>query len=292
VSGLEGSGIDVAAVVEGRPATVIGIVHRPYPTATDRRFAVLPRMPADLAVGPAETASSSGGGSGGRTPSGRTGSAGGSTAGSASASSGTMPAPTIDFAALAEHEGEVVTVGGLVVEVAGSSLRVDDGTAIGRVELRGEAAAYLVLVEAGDAISVSGRVERIDGSLAVAVEDPAGISRVGETGIATADEAAAAAAASAGPALVPRPAPAHGGDAAAGGGALPAILPAVLLTVGVVAGLSLLAAVRRRRAHRAQANHLADRLAAFVGPRPAPTTAPAAVPQATSPAAAGPEPVR
>ena len=51
--GLPGSGIAAAAVVEGRSATVTGIVKRPFPTATDRRYAILPRSAADFVLGTA-----------------------------------------------------------------------------------------------------------------------------------------------------------------------------------------------------------------------------------------------
>ncbi len=53
ISGLAGSGIASTAMVEGRRATVIGVVKRPYPTATDRRFAVVPRRAADIVLGKA-----------------------------------------------------------------------------------------------------------------------------------------------------------------------------------------------------------------------------------------------
>ena len=50
VVGQPGSGIASSALTEGSTATVIGIVRRPYPSATDRRFAVTPRYPADVRV--------------------------------------------------------------------------------------------------------------------------------------------------------------------------------------------------------------------------------------------------
>ncbi len=70
ISGLAGSGIPSTAVVEGRQASIIGIVKRPYPTATDRRFALVPRRSADIALGaaPAATASAAATASGGASP--------------------------------------------------------------------------------------------------------------------------------------------------------------------------------------------------------------------------------
>ena len=43
IAGLAGSGIPSTALIEGRQATVTGIVKRAYPTATDQRFSVVPR---------------------------------------------------------------------------------------------------------------------------------------------------------------------------------------------------------------------------------------------------------
>ena len=56
VVGLAGAGIASTAIVEGRPVTVVGIVRRPYPSATDRRYQVVPRGPADVALGPSSGA--------------------------------------------------------------------------------------------------------------------------------------------------------------------------------------------------------------------------------------------
>ena len=50
VVGQPGSGIASSALVEGRVATVTGIVRRPYPNASDRRFAITPRAPEDVTV--------------------------------------------------------------------------------------------------------------------------------------------------------------------------------------------------------------------------------------------------
>ena len=50
VVGQAGAGIAVDTLAEGRVATVTGIVRRPYPTASDQRFTILPRYPADVRV--------------------------------------------------------------------------------------------------------------------------------------------------------------------------------------------------------------------------------------------------
>ena len=48
--------------------------------------------------------------------------------------------------------------------------------------LRGEASTYHDLLEPGDALNATGRVERRDGALAVIVEAAAGLVRVGDLG--------------------------------------------------------------------------------------------------------------
>ena len=50
VVGQAGAGIAVDTLAEDRTATVTGIVRRPYPTASDQRFTILPRYPADVRV--------------------------------------------------------------------------------------------------------------------------------------------------------------------------------------------------------------------------------------------------
>ena len=48
VAGLAGAGIPAATMSEGTAVAVIGVVRRPHPAASDRRFAVVPRGPADV----------------------------------------------------------------------------------------------------------------------------------------------------------------------------------------------------------------------------------------------------
>lgn len=172
VAGVDGASIPVATLVEGRRATVVGIVRRAHPAATDRRFAIMPRSPGDLAV--AATA----GGDGGtgetdaRSPAAGAGRPGATTS---------PPGPTdADLSNLEPHLGRTVRVGGLVVELTADGFELDDGTAIGRIVLSGDAAAYLPLIEPGDALNATGRVERRDDALLVRVTDPAGIARVGD----------------------------------------------------------------------------------------------------------------
>ena len=58
VTGLSGAGIASTLLVEGGTVTVVGIGRGPYPTATDRRWTVIPGGPWDLAVGPSAAAAS------------------------------------------------------------------------------------------------------------------------------------------------------------------------------------------------------------------------------------------
>jgi hypothetical protein len=172
ISGLSGSGIEAATVVEGRTATIIGIARRPYPTATDRRFAIVPRNRSDLTVGAAPAGVGFPHGAGGQ--GGRTGSAG------LSPSTSVASPIDADVASLGQHVGSTVRIGGLVVELLADGVTLDDGTGVGHVVLAGPAADYLPLLEPGDAINAIGRVEQRDGGLVVIVEDAAGISRVGD----------------------------------------------------------------------------------------------------------------
>ncbi len=50
ISGLAGAHIPATSLIEGRRATIVGIARRPYPGSADRRFAVVPRSSADVAV--------------------------------------------------------------------------------------------------------------------------------------------------------------------------------------------------------------------------------------------------
>ncbi len=59
IAGLAASGIPSTALVEGRSATVTGIVKRAYPTASDQRFAIAPRSAADIQLGAEPRPSSS-----------------------------------------------------------------------------------------------------------------------------------------------------------------------------------------------------------------------------------------
>lgn len=179
VTGLSGSGIASTSLVEGRRVTVVGIVRRPHPSATDRRWTIIPRGPWDLAVGPAAD-----GGGTTRVGSGRAAVADlrGRRPG-VSPGAGYSAVPTVDLAVLVEHVGARVRVGGIVDARTPAGFTLDDGTAIGTVQLQGDAAAFLALIEAGDALGVVGVVEVGSGGEAVVVaSDPGGLVRLGSLG--------------------------------------------------------------------------------------------------------------
>jgi hypothetical protein len=246
IEGLPGARIPASALTEGRPATVVGIVRRPYPTATDRRFGVVPRGPSDVAVGPA---------GGEASPlAGRSGVDGG-------APGSTGPAVVdADLADLARHVGARVRVGGLVVELTDDGFVLDDGTATGRVVLEAGAAEYGSLIEPGDAVNVVGTVRRLaSGGFGVVVAEPAGLVPVGDLGEPPIDAAGAV--------LGPTPGPSFGDPRVADLGGSPASLP--LLPLGIVVlGSAVSALLPLARWHRARSRlgrRIAARLAAIRG---------------------------
>jgi hypothetical protein len=172
VQGQAGAGIPSTALVSGRRVTVTGIVKRPYPTASDRRFAVLPRDGADLAIGPSGNGTSTGGAGG---------SASAPIAGS-SANPGIDVTPDTDLAVLLDHVGGRVRVGGLVARLTAGGFDLDDGTAIARIELRGDMAALLASLHEGDAVAATGVVALVDGTARVIVGDDGVLVRVGSLG--------------------------------------------------------------------------------------------------------------
>jgi uncharacterized protein YdeI (BOF family) len=246
IAGLAGSGIAATALVEGRTATITGVVRRPYPSATDRRYAVVPRDPSDVATGPTQADPAS-----------------------ASVTDARNPAPTsgattlldADIADLADHIGETVRVGGIVSDLTPDGFLLDDGTAVGEVVLRADAAEFVGLIEPGEALNAVGRVERVGRGPTVVVEDPAGLIRVGDLGdgyggqlVADNPAALAAASPSAGPGLNRQaadlvPLPAGGGPSAGLGMAGLALLSALVTVLRRrAAQRRLLVAVRARLA--------------------------------------------
>ncbi|HET7677307.1 MAG TPA: hypothetical protein VFK38_05585 [Candidatus Limnocylindrales bacterium] len=179
IQGVAQAGIPSTALVEGRMATVVGIVRRPYPTATDRRYLVVPRSAADIRLGglaTGATGSHATGSAGGRS----TGSEGtGTGAGTGDATAAGRPLD-VDLGELAAHAGELVRVGGLVSAVDATGLLLDDGSATARIAMPEDARALLAALQRGQAINVVGHVRRaVDGSYEVAPRSAADVLRLG-----------------------------------------------------------------------------------------------------------------
>lgn len=239
VSGQAGAGIPSTAIIVGRPITVIGIVRRPYPTASDRRFAVLPRDGHDMALGPA----AGGGGATGATGTTKTGSTASGEAGPSPSLGGIDITPDTDLAVLADHVGERVRVGGLIATLTDDGFDLDDGTALAHVRLRGAMADLLPHLRAGEAIAATGLVELEAGAAVVVVDDEGVLFRVGSLGQALPIAGLAGPQASVGP----------DEDRALEAGAAglgPDLAPTSLLTLAGLALLSIAATFVRRQVQR------------------------------------------
>jgi hypothetical protein len=256
VSGLAGAKIPVTTLGSGRTATVVGIVRRPYPGATDRRWSIVPRSIADVTM-------SAGAGAGvGATAAGAS-----SSPSVATGATALGHAPDVDLVGLSDHVGETVRVGGLVAELVDGGFALDDGTAVGRVLLIGGAADYLPLLAPGDALNATGIVRIADDGAELVVDDPAGLVRVGDpTGDTEASvppgEQPGDLTAPADPGTAPRVA----------GGFLGVSDPGSLGVVGALlaaAASVAVTALRRQRARRLMTARIAARLARVAGPRPA-----------------------
>ncbi|MFL5716314.1 MAG: lamin tail domain-containing protein [Chloroflexota bacterium] len=290
VVGQPGAGIPSTTLTEGRTATVVGIARRPYPSASDKRFAVTPRFPADIHVTGRPDKEGDGRGATG------SGTAPTSGTGPTVAAAGSEPASDADLVDLDSVVGHIVRVGGLVVELGADGFSLDDGTAVGRVVLRGEALDQLALIEPDDAVNATGRVEAAAGGAVVVVDDPGGIVLAGApipaapSGPPDPSPPGAVGAASS-DASSPPPDAAPGAARFAGfGGSLPLGAGAAGLgtLLAVSAASVAVTLVRREHARRRVATHVAGRLATFVGAATGPSGDPADGPPASRSAERGP----
>jgi hypothetical protein len=264
ILGQAGAAIPSTSIIEGRPVTVVGIVKRPYPTATDKRYGLLPRTRSDLAVGPAANGAtgagsgpaSAGGGNG-------AGSARDALAAAALASGDAAATPDTDLATLFEHIGATVHVGGLISELTPDGFLLDDGTATARVVLHGDALVLLPHLQVGDALAAHGVVQQDGEDLLVSVASAGDLVRVGDLGeaiplgaSASPDGSSHASQAATAPQLA----------GATGLDTVPAELSVV--TIAGISALSVLMTLLRRRAaaQRSRAVVLA-RLASLAHPR-------------------------
>jgi hypothetical protein len=193
VAGIERSGIAPDTLVEGRAATIVGVVKRAYPTSSDQRFALVPRSAADIRLGPAPatarpdgSSSPSDGPAPGATPDGEGGLSpwpGSLTPGESAGpddppAAGATPGgeDTIPVADVAGHIGERVTVGGFVTAIDGARLTVQDETAATVVRVSGDAMVALESIGVGDLINATGVADRnAAGGIEISVSEPSGI---------------------------------------------------------------------------------------------------------------------
>ena len=248
IAGIAGSGIASTALVAGARATISGIVRRPHPSASDRRFAVVPRSSDDVHASVAlpsasgrgtTSATSRPGAAAGRSPT-----PAGEPAAPSAAADASGSVRDAELASLERWIGQRVRVGGLVVELRPGAIVIDDGSAQGLIVVDDRSAALLAILQPGDALNALGIVVE-QPELAVLVDDPAGLMPV--TAVLT--EAQVAPVASA-PPTEGAPPP----DAAVAAAARrPAVSGNEIALFGltlVVAGAGALALVRRRQLAR------------------------------------------
>lgn len=180
VVGSARAGIPATALPEGRTATITGLVKRPYPTATDRRFAIMPRDAADIDLlgSPSSGPGPAGGpgvghGPGGKVPTGEKGA--GFTGGSVALATETPL--DVRLADLAAHDGELVRVGGRLVERRGRLIQLQDES--GRASARLPRDGVPSEPRAGELLNVIGRVERLGQGWVVAARGPSDLQRLG-----------------------------------------------------------------------------------------------------------------
>lgn len=277
VSGLAGARIPPTALPVGADVSVVGVVRRPNPAATDRRWSVVPRGPGDVSIiepavaGPSATARGAFGPAAGT--------------GDASPSTAAEQPVDLDWTMAAAHVGELARTGGLVAALSTDGFTLDDGTGTGTVRLAGDALTALPLITPGDAVGATGRLEAAEGTTILVVDQLGDLVRLGDLGEPvplepvtpaaepTAGLAAGLAGSEPGGGNGPSRLAAGAGDEAAPGivaGLAAATLAATALAV--VVGLA-----RRRRAARRLASRIADRLAAVsVAAAPTPNVRPPA----------------
>ncbi len=282
VACVAASGIDAATLQEGRRATVVGLVRRAYPTASDQRFAVVPRSGADIRLGAAGAGAGPGGtgaGPGGPGTGGAAGAGGaigaplpltgpgtsvgggplpgvGSPAPGSATGPGASDETALDarLADLPDLLGRRVRVGGRVTSVGSETIDLHDGTAAGRLRIAEGTFAADLAPDVGDVVNAVGIVTTAAGGEGVEVS-VASLADITSPGAVLVSAAGPSRPPLAGPSpAAPLPAtPPDRPDAAA---------PATLLLALVAIGLGTLgvgiAWYRRRRAAAEPGNDDAD----------------------------------
>lgn len=151
VDGLANARIPADRLRIGAAVTVTGIARRPRPNATDRRFAILPRAPADVVVTGRAATGTSGSDASGPAP---------RPAKSSPPRGGAASAPVrpidVDLADLPASSGRLVRVGGLITATSATGVSLDDGTAVAAVTFTGDALAILPQLSVGLAVNLVG----------------------------------------------------------------------------------------------------------------------------------------
>ena len=169
IDGLARSGIPSTVLDVGRTATVVGIVKRAYPTATDQRLAIIPRSGADIALGgPAPKGNPSAGRPDANPASGVVGED--VRPGDQQSVGAPVRQPAaISLADLANHESELVFVGGRLDAIEGERLLVNDGTSLAAICL--PRASNLGSLTIGLLVNAWGKVARTEqGGLEIVVD--------------------------------------------------------------------------------------------------------------------------
>ena len=237
--GLARAGIVVTGLVEGRTATVSGVVRRPYPTAKDRHMAIVPRSSSDLALGPLRRGVG-------------VGTSADATGGRGQERDGIAPLD-IELGALGGELGRTVRVGGLVAAIAGLTVTIDDDSARATIRLPESARALARELAVGDPLNVIGKVAALGSGWQVVVAEPTDVWRIGRLAV---PETSLKPSPSAETKIAAQPPE----DAA----------PAALAALSISGGLGLFgvgfALVRRRRTERLFSRRLDRRLAIIAGP--------------------------
>jgi DNA/RNA endonuclease YhcR with UshA esterase domain len=172
--GLASAGISSDGLDPGRSARVVGIVKRAHPSASDQRFAVVPRTTEDVVLGRLTAGEEPEG------PGGEPGGPDGDSSGAAAQHVAAATTATLD--ALHGLADALVRVGGRLVRIEGARLTLDDGTAEGTVRLVEGPQALEPPLRVGEVLNVVGRVrERVPGQPEIVVRTSGDVSRAGLT---------------------------------------------------------------------------------------------------------------
>jgi hypothetical protein len=207
--GVAGSGIDPQLLEPGRAARIRGIVRRAHPSATDQRFALMPRSRKDVRLGRLAPAGNE------RDHDDRD--ADDDDDGlvvSVSRGGDAELAAATTLATIGDMDDRLVRVGGRLAAVDGRTLVLDDGTARGYVRLPAAAVALASKLRAGEVLNAVGQVRRRAGRHEVVVRHASDVRRAAVLGTASAGSGPPAGGPDAAPATVRADVAVDGGTAA------------------------------------------------------------------------------